>query len=323
MHYLAGFLLCSLTALSSSFAEDAQLRARAFELVEHSREVSTTKQSVANETLLTFHAVGADGITREGTYTRVFVFHTGVREEITSGNFHLVRIDLADRIAFIGPSRVLPPEVRAVLELFPIQTWHLDHEDVVRAIRQTNRKGQPAQCIEFDTIAGAQTNNNELCFDAQTGVQIYDRSGNTELENSAFFDFAGAKFPAHIRQYQNGVLKVDVQLTRRVIEDQVNADIFTPPTGADVGLRCQTFRRAFVQSMPQPAGNGGAVTNIVIHAVIGFDGKPHDAVIENSDRPDLNDEALRVVQGWTFTPAMCNGQPNTQEANLIVRFQGR
>lgn len=316
--FLLGFLL-----LATAYAEDAQLRARAFELVEHSREVSTPKQSVANETVLTFRALGADGVLREGSYTRVFARDTGIREEYTFGDFHLVRINLSDRVAFVGPSRVLPAEVRETLMLVPIQTWRLDHEDVVRKIRKTDHKGQAAQCIEFDTIRGTEMNANELCVDGQTGAQIYDRSGNMELENSAFFDFAGAKLPGHIRQYRNGVLQLDIQLTRKVLEGPVSADMFTPPPGADIGMRCRTFLRAFGQSMPQPPGNGGALTNIIVHAVIGTDGRVHDAVIESSDRPDLNGEALKVAQGWTFTPSMCNGQPNPQEANLVVRFQGR
>ena len=52
--------------------------------------------------------------------------------------------------------------------------------------------------------------------------------------------------------------------------------------------------------MPQPQGNGGLMTNIVVHAVIGADGKVHDAAIENSDRADLNDEALKIARDIGF-----------------------
>ncbi len=48
-----------------------------------------------------------------------------------------------------------------------------------------------------------------------------------------------------------------------------------------------------------------------------------NAVIESSDRPDLNDEAIKTALAWTFTPAQCNAQPTAAEANLVIRFQGR
>src|SRR5262249_24046025 len=222
----------------------------------------------------------------------------------------------------IGPrlsgTRVLPPEFREMLKLFPIQLWHLDHEDIIRQIKATTHKGVQAQCVEFDTVRGPDTFNNEFCFDSQSGSQIYVRSGSMELENSVFYDFVGAKLPGHIMQYRNGTLVMDVQLTRRVITDALSPDMFSPPAAADIGMRCHTYRRAFGQSMPQPTtGNGASTTEVVVHALIGFDGKVHEAAVESSDRRDLNEEALKTARSWTFTPAMCNGQPNRQEANLL------
>jgi len=325
MRFLGVVALCAFL-VSACVAEDAQLRARAFELVERAQEVSAPKQSapIVNETVLTFRALGTDGSMREGSYSRVFDGPTGTREEFSSTDFHLVQIDLPDRVAFIGPSRVLPSEFREMLKLFPIQLWHLDHEDVIREIKKATHKGVEAQCVEFDTIRGPDTFNNEFCFDAHSGAQIYVRSANMELENSAFYDFVGAKLPGRMQQYRNGTLVLDVQLTRRVLTDELSPDMFTPPAAANIGMRCKTFRRAFGQSMPQPAaGNGGAIAEVVVHAVIGFDGKVREAAIENSDRPDLNEEALKTARSWTFSPAMCNGQPNEQEANLVIRFQGK
>jgi TonB family protein len=57
--------------------------------------------------------------------------------------------------------------------------------------------------------------------------------------------------------------------------------------------------------------------------MIGLDGKVRDALVQESDRPDLNAEALQVVQQWIFTPATCNGRPSVNEASFTVHFQGR
>ncbi len=52
-------------------------------------------------------------------------------------------------------------------------------------------------------------------------------------------------------------------------------------------------------------------------------GKVHEAVVQSAERPDLGAEALALVQQWVFTPAVCDGNPNTQEATFIVHFHGR
>lgn len=325
MRFPVAFLVCTILLTTCAFAEDAQLRAAAISMVERSLQVSQPKFSAPtpNEMVVTFQAMGADGTMRTGTYSRLFAAPGRVREEFTFGDFHLVRISLSDKVFFIGPVRVLPPEAREMLTLVPMQLWHLDHEDVIKNIVQSSKAGQAATCAEFDTIRGVEKNANELCFDATTGAQVYNRTGNVELVNSEFFDFSGGKLPGHIQQYRNGKLVMDITATRKVITEPVSEDMFTPPPAATIGIRCQTFQRAFGISMPQPPGNGGAITTVLVHAEIGIDGRVHNPVVESSDRPDLNDEALKVVQAWTFTPAMCNGNPNPQGANLVVRFQGR
>jgi TonB family protein len=76
--------------------------------------------------------------------------------------------------------------------------------------------------------------------------------------------------------------------------------------------------------MPQPKpGNGGGSFDIVLRGMIGADGKVHDAVVQSSERSDLEQEALTLIQQWVFTPAMCNGHPNPTQASFTLHFQGR
>jgi TonB family protein len=71
------------------------------------------------------------------------------------------------------------------------------------------------------------------------------------------------------------------------------------------------------------AGSGGQDLVIVVRGIISRDGKVREAVVQNSKRPDLNPEALSVIQKWLFTPALCNGHPATSEASFTLHFQGR
>jgi len=46
-------------------------------------------------------------------------------------------------------------------------------------------------------------------------------------------------------------------------------------------------------------------------------------MIQQSDRPDLNPEALSLIKQWVFTPAMCDGHTNANEADFVLHFHGR
>lgn len=76
--------------------------------------------------------------------------------------------------------------------------------------------------------------------------------------------------------------------------------------------------------MPQPnEGHGGRDIDVAIRGIIGLDGKVHEAVVQSAERDDLALEALGIVKQWVFTPALCEGQPNAEEATFIVHFHGR
>jgi TonB family protein len=76
--------------------------------------------------------------------------------------------------------------------------------------------------------------------------------------------------------------------------------------------------------MPQPKpGNGGEDFDVVVRGIIGADGKVHDAVVQSSERPDVNSEALALIRQWVFMPGLCNGRPNPTEASFTLHFQAR
>ena len=101
-------------------------------------------------------------------------------------------------------------------------------------------------------------------------------------------------------------------------------NVLAAPPEAQIRNFCKTYRRAIGTSLPQPkAGKGGRNTDVAIRGIISTDGKVHEAVVQSAEYPDLGAEALALVQQWVFTPAVCDGNPNTQEATFIVHFHGR
>ena len=101
-------------------------------------------------------------------------------------------------------------------------------------------------------------------------------------------------------------------------------NVLAAPPDAKVLRRCTTFRRAIGQSMPQPgSGSRGPDSDVVVRGVIERDGRVSNTLVQSSERPDLNAEALGLIGQWTFLPAMCNGDPNPTEASFVVHFHGR
>ena len=117
------------------------------------------------------------------------------------------------------------------------------------------------------------------------------------------------------------------QQAQRRIDGILNGyppDYFDYPPDATIEHGCREFHRAFTDHAQQPetrTKSNEAVT-VRVHGRIGKDGKPNSLKVLDTIRPDLAEEALRLVSGWTFHPAMCEYQPATQETNFEVRFKG-
>jgi hypothetical protein len=221
-------------------------------------------------------------------------------------------------------SELRPAEVATVMRLTPVLLVRFADDDVIHAIvDKADSSGHQVHCIEFDTIRGQRIENNEICVNANNGTLASQKIGNELLEYSEYFPFAGAQFPGKIEYSLDGVRKLEITQTMEDLNDATE-NVLVAPANASVRVWCKTFRRAIGQSMPQPEeGHGGRDIDVAIRGIIGMDGKVHQAVVQSTERADLGAEALGLVQRWVFTPAVCNGKPNEEEATFIVHFHGR
>jgi outer membrane biosynthesis protein TonB len=60
-----------------------------------------------------------------------------------------------------------------------------------------------------------------------------------------------------------------------------------------------------------------------VRALINDKGVVQPSIITSSLRPDLNDEAMKLLATWKFDPLMCNDKVAITTADLVVHFQGR
>jgi len=305
-----------------SHAQDAQLRSRAVSLLESATAASVAPNLPNLERVDTFRIFDPDAKAREGSFSRVVLQGVGRREEIIFGDFRLVSVWTASTLATTDMHPVLPREVAILMHLTPINLVHFDASDVIREITDKQVGGRAAHCIEFDTIVGARRDANELCVDAANGTLVSEQLRDESIENGDFFSFANVLLPGKITYSVSGSEKMEITQTMTALTD--GANVLAAPPNAQFGRLCTTFRRAIGQSMPQPsAGRGGRDWDVVVRGLIGVDGKVHDALVQSSDRPDLNAEALALVAQWVFVPAMCNGRPNPSEASLVLHFNAR
>ncbi len=314
---------CTLLVVSSlCAAQDLKVREAAERLLEGASAVSTSPKLPNLERVDSFRAFGDSGA-QEGTFSRVVVQGVGRREEYRFGDYNLLNIWGQKQVAVAGSRRVLPAELADVLRITPIYLVRFDSEDVVHSIVDRNVGGRDARCINFDTIHGEHTDNNEICIDAANGTLLSAKLGRELIENSNFFPFAGALIPGKINYSFAGLPKLEVTQTMTELSP-ADANVLAPPPNSKVHRICTTYRRPFGVSMPQPTpGTGGSDSDVVIRAVVGVNGHVYDPEIQASERPDLNAEALELARQWTFTPAVCDGHADAHEVDFVLHYQGR
>jgi TonB family protein len=312
------FLLLS----SLSCAQDIKVREKAIRLIERASQVSTSAEKVNSERVDRFRAFSDAGV-QEGNFSRVVIQGVGSRQEWLFGNYHLINVWTQKQVAVVGASKMIPAELINVTRIAPILLVNFDSEDVIHSINEREITGHKAKCIEFDTIKGQQTQNNELCVDEQTGVLLEEKLGPELIENDDFFPFAGALMPGRISYSVVGVKKIEITQSINVLDDS-EANVLAAPAGAEMHTICTTYRRPFGVSMPQPkAGTRATDSEVMVRATVGVDGKVYETTVQSSERPDLNDEALALAKQWTFTPALCDGRPLQKVTEFTLHFQGR
>jgi hypothetical protein len=125
----------------------------------------------------------------------------------------------------------LPPDLLDVARITPIHLVRFDSQDIIRSTTERNISGRSARCIQFDTVHGDHTDNNELCVDAANGTLLLEKLGQEVIENREFFLFACALMPAKINYSFAGAPKMEI--TQSVSQLAASdANVLAPPPNA-------------------------------------------------------------------------------------------
>ena len=307
----------------TAHAEDPQLRAEAEHLMERA-VMLTTPVWPANEEFVNFRVLHpAPGEAIEGAL-RIGVRTPGnKRWEFTYGGYQYIRVQDGPEFATYRSQPGEPAALTSVRKLLPAFHGRFDSADLIRAVSDATVEGRAARCIDFDTLKGDQQQSGQVCVDSQAGFLLTVRIGDETIHQSAYFRFNNAWLPGHIERWvaDDKLLELDMKV---VVRTDYPPEYFTYPTDAHIEHACQEFHRAFADHTPQPEPRTGSndVVTIGVHGRIGKDGKPTDLKVLDAARPDLAGEAVRIVSGWTYHPAMCVYDAASQETDFEVTFKG-
>ena len=272
----------------------------------------------------TFHDL-LNGEIKSGTFSRTSAGSDGHRDELTYGNYHAMSVFAADRTSTTRLGNEAP-EIFELLEQLPMYLGSFDDKDVIRSIDDSNVLGRAARCISFDTHLGAGIQANQVCVDAERGILLRWHVGDELIENSDFFQIATLWEPGHIRHFVGGALRLEIEQRINRTSAPVDVKAFSPPSGEwQKWWRCQDRRRPIGISMPMPppGTQGTSIVDVVVRGFITDKGVVQPTAIVSSLGPDLNEEAMKLVATWKFTPLMCNDQIAATVAHFVVHFQGR
>ena len=309
--------------LDAASPEDPRVRAEAVGLLERA-VMLTSPVWPANEEFVSFRVLrpapgeASEGAMKVGVRTRV-----NKRWEFTYGTYKFIQVKNGVESATYRSASAEPAVLTSVRKLLPAFSGRFEPADIIRRIVDATVDGHPARCIDWDELKGDQQQSGRACVDAQSGFLLSVRQGNETIHQSAYFLFNNASLPGHIERWVGDEKLVEIDF-KVVIRTEYLPEYFDYPPDAKIDNGCGEFHRAFADHTPQPDSktqSNEAVT-VRLHGRVGKDGKPTALKVLNEVRPELAEEALRVVSAWTFHPAMCVYEPATQEMDFEVTFKG-
>lgn len=300
-------------------AQDMPTRVQAVQLLERANGVIRPSHIMPNLKLeATFRAYGLDGSVKDGTFEAIYTVDSE-RYETVFGSYHAIALHLPDKIVQ-NEYQAPPPEIHELDALTPLIIGHFDKSDTIHSINPATLFGRRAKCIQFETVNGRTHQLNEICVDDELGGVVRWNVGEDLVELTEYSQLEGVLHPAHTRHYINGKLRMEIDQKFSVMDGPIDWAALSPPKPT-VLTACKQYRRPVLQSAPQPPDAGaGPWYDVQVHAVIGSDGHIYEASVMPTGRPDLEKQAVEIVSGWLFSPAICGGKPIGVGGNFVVHF---
>jgi hypothetical protein len=289
-------------------AEDKN--ATAERLFDSARQVSDIRSSASKPFRLEAQIKLVGGGAKEGEYLEMWQSPTRWRRELTIGDYHYVQVsDPNDEKHswVIEPSELagFGRETLGFLLLNELEpnSWK------VGKVFDRDKQGVQLTCIETKESGEKRT----LCFDRLTkGLQSVRYSSllsHWQHEYSQYIVFGGFNFPGRIKSKSSDGESLEIVVTDLAPESGGDTSVFARPPNSERRPVCRvaTPPRLLSSDDRGPGftrGNHKAVFGLVV----GIDGRPHNLRVIDFTDQNYASAAGSIVQSWTFTPSLCQGE---------------
>ena len=320
----AAFLLVIL-AWSSASGEDLDLRNRAEHLMNRALIASRFATPLNIRTDVSFSVSGSDGLSRDGSYTRIRSADHALREDIVLGDYRMSRIQEQAQVSTRGQWVDIPYPIRKIFELVPYLPIRFDATDVITSIENAQTMGKPSTCIQFVTVRGEDHNPGEICLSRETGTVLEWHDRERGFEAITYESVKGALLPSHFKYQENNALAIDATVKWTLLDSRPD-DAFIAPQDWHHAFYCAAFAMPVPVKSPQPAALGGINAPIItvdVRTHVRADGTVGHAEVIKPVRADLDEEAVQLIKTWIFQPGTCEGNKQEISIDVPIHFQGR
>ena len=311
--------------------QKSTIQFRAEGLMERARHLSDIRapNSPAFRLRANFSFTGKDLETAHGTYTEIWLSNSQWRRETIVNNIHRIEVGTADRIWRLDNSTDFPESAARLPDLinvFPQPSRTFEFESITDVTDQKIAE----QCAT--TLPGPQKDKYRFCFDQKSGALLAKLSPEFRPKNltdySCFYGifrkFGNSWFPHEMACFENKQRKVEAQVIELSTESSADPSLFTtPPRAIEVG-RCFGVSSHPVASPlnPSPDLPKDSKQNsfVVLSLIVDTEGKTRDVQVTRSGGAAFDEEAVKTVQKWRFTPGKCDGIPIPTEIGAEVEF---
>ena len=324
------FLLSPLVVPAES-AKDKEGKA----LVENAERAMELRQDSSTPFQLSARIQLSSEETEEGSYHLLWESRQKWREQIDLPSYQQTAVRNEAGL-WLRRSSLYPPErVQQLLHLLRSESSQSVRAAVLSSVANSARQingDHSSTCIEFSGRYpnGPASPRSVVCIDDESKL-IQSRTEMTRLVRKELFsDYA----PFERKQYpRTQRFLVDEKKVVEVFVDSLKggnsdptlfdglSDTKPQPTCSWGEAAPPKVTQGLDPEYPDDARRRNIQGAVVLHTLVGTDGKAHDPIVLHGVTDSLNWEAIETVKRWRFDPAKCGSLPIGSEIDIEVDFR--
>jgi hypothetical protein len=312
----AGIALAQVSPAPKPTPDDVQARAAA--MLERARRLEDIRSPGAPPFRLTatFSFTGDDLEPVHGTYSEIWVSNSKWRQETVVGNLHSVAVGGTGKhwIQFADGFPIQAERVPILMAFLPPASLPLRFDK----ISEVTRRDLAAECAY--TKFNAEKSRSAFCFDKKSGVLLQRGLPQLRLrsvvafgcEYGSFRAFGQYVFPREVACFEDQHKSIRAEVVELNSQPMVEAALFEPPPGAVEIPECTGKVLApflVTRGFTTPNWDPDRVRWLPVWFLVDAKGNvQHLRLLRSADKTSYQD-AMNVIQGWSFVAGKCNGKP--------------